>query len=266
MPLETATFINQLDIANPASTDQVAQADEHLRLIKSTLRSTFPNIDGPVTVDQDVLNSIPSILPIGLITIWYGSNLTVPAGWAICDGSTVSRTDGAGTITTPDLTDRVVVGAGSLIANQGVTAGAAIVTGTTGASGSHSHTITGGEHTHTGAVLGTALTEAQMPAHTHRAFSNVVRDVDITSEPDGYLAWSNGNSPGEEEIEMASAGSTAPTLGRVQIVGSGASHNHGLTIDSATHTHAVSSVSDHTHSFATTTIQPCMGLHYIMKV
>lgn len=264
MPLETATFINQLDIANPASTDQLAQADEHLRLIKSTLRSTFPNIDGPVTVDQDAINSIAGLLPIGLITIWYGSNLTVPAGWAICNGQTVTRSDGAGTITTPNLVDRVVIGAGTTAA-QGATAGAATASGTTGASGSHAHTVNGGSHTHTATVLGHSLTEAQIPSHFHRLVANVIRNVDIPNEPDGTLAWANRDS-GNEEIELASAGNVAATLARSSSVGSGTAHNHGITVDSTAHTHDVSTVSDHTHSFTTSTLQPSLGLHYIMKV
>lgn len=51
-------------------------------------------------------------LPIGAITLWHGLAETVPPGWAICDGREVDRSDGAGKVTTPDLRDRVAVGAG----------------------------------------------------------------------------------------------------------------------------------------------------------
>jgi len=43
LPLETATFIPDLVPNNPAHTDGLAQADSHLRLIKSTLKNTFSN-------------------------------------------------------------------------------------------------------------------------------------------------------------------------------------------------------------------------------
>jgi microcystin-dependent protein len=43
MPLETATYIPQLDATNPAHTDQLNQADAHMRLIKSALKATWPN-------------------------------------------------------------------------------------------------------------------------------------------------------------------------------------------------------------------------------
>lgn len=60
MALEVATYINQLNTANPVGSDPLAQADDHLRLLKTTLKNTFPNIDGPMTVTDDVLNALPA--------------------------------------------------------------------------------------------------------------------------------------------------------------------------------------------------------------
>ena len=65
MALENGTYVNSLVPANPASTDGLAQADDHIRLIKSTLQNTFPNLTGAVTATQADLNnttSIPSTL------------------------------------------------------------------------------------------------------------------------------------------------------------------------------------------------------------
>ena len=61
MALETGTFINSLNAANPASTDGLAQADDHMRLIKSTIKSTFPNIDGAMNATEDELNVLDGI-------------------------------------------------------------------------------------------------------------------------------------------------------------------------------------------------------------
>lgn len=61
MALESGTYINSLNASNPASTDGLGQADDHLRLIKSTLKATFPNITGQVTATQNDLNGIGSI-------------------------------------------------------------------------------------------------------------------------------------------------------------------------------------------------------------
>ena len=58
MALETASNISQLNTSNPASTDGLAQADDHIRLIKSTLQNTFANVTGAVTADQGDLNKL----------------------------------------------------------------------------------------------------------------------------------------------------------------------------------------------------------------
>lgn len=57
MSLESATYINQLNVLNPTGTDMVSTADDHIKLIKSTLKNTFPNITGPVNISQAQLNS-----------------------------------------------------------------------------------------------------------------------------------------------------------------------------------------------------------------
>lgn len=41
MPLETATFISDLVTSNPAASDPLSNADDHMRLIKATLKATL---------------------------------------------------------------------------------------------------------------------------------------------------------------------------------------------------------------------------------
>jgi len=64
----------------------------------------------------------------GLICLWSGAIVDIPAGWHLCDG-----TNG-----TPDLRDKFVVGAGSTYA-----------VGASGGSLTHTHTFTSNGHTHT---------------------------------------------------------------------------------------------------------------------
>lgn len=75
-------------------------------------------------------SSVPIMrcVPPGTICMWSGSIVSIPAGWALCNGSNG----------TPDLRDKFVVGAGS-----GYAVGA-----------------TGGEATH-------VLTIDEMPSHSH---------------------------------------------------------------------------------------------------
>lgn len=92
----------------------------------------------PITATGDDLNAVAglasaagaALVPVGAILLWSGSVASVPAGWALCDG-----TNG-----TPNLTDRFIVGAGGAYA-VGDTGGADSVT----------------------------LTADQIPAHTHGA-------------------------------------------------------------------------------------------------
>ena len=57
MPLETGTFISDLVATNPTGTDSKSEGDNHLRLIKSTIKATFPNIAGAVTRTHTQLNN-----------------------------------------------------------------------------------------------------------------------------------------------------------------------------------------------------------------
>ena len=56
MGLETGTYIDSLNTSNPGATDSVAQGDDHIRLLKSTIKNTFPNVTGAMTATHTELN------------------------------------------------------------------------------------------------------------------------------------------------------------------------------------------------------------------
>lgn len=58
MALESGTYVNSLNASNPASTDGLGQADDHLRLIKSTLKNTLPNVSGAITASHTELSTL----------------------------------------------------------------------------------------------------------------------------------------------------------------------------------------------------------------
>lgn len=228
MPLESATFISSLNVANPVSTDSVAQADDHIRLIKSTLKATFPNIDGPVTATQAALNNP---IPSGIIVMWSGA--TAPFGWALCNGANG----------TPDLRNRFVVAAGTTYP-LGTSGG----TTTSSAAGSHTHTeSSAGGHNHTGAVGATALTTGQIPSHTHTTAIKFETDIAGGGTRDG-LVTSAFSSDGTSSYTTSSTGS-------------GETHTHTIATDGS-HSHTIDSVGDHTHSVT----PPYYALAYIMKI
>ncbi len=58
MGLESATYISGLNANNPVNlTDIVGEGDDHIRLVKSCLLNTFPNITGAMTMTHTQLNN-----------------------------------------------------------------------------------------------------------------------------------------------------------------------------------------------------------------
>jgi hypothetical protein len=73
MALESGVYISDLVITNPPGSDPKSQMDDHLRLIKSTVKTTFPNIAGAMTMTHTELNTVTSR---GLIAgqTWTGTH------------------------------------------------------------------------------------------------------------------------------------------------------------------------------------------------
>lgn len=95
------------------------------------------NSTGPISFYGNAL------VPIGCIMLFYNSN--IPAGWALCNGQQVSRTDGGGLITTPDLVSRFVYGgSGADWTGRGSTTKTLAV----GNLPAHNHGVTDGQHNH----------------------------------------------------------------------------------------------------------------------
>lgn len=62
MGLEAASFINDLVIANPPGTDGKSQGDDHLRLLKTVLKNTFPGSTAGMTFDLSTLTDNAMVL------------------------------------------------------------------------------------------------------------------------------------------------------------------------------------------------------------
>ena len=58
MALESTTYIDGLVATNPTGTDPRSQGDDHIRLVKSAVAATFPNIAGAMTATHTELNKI----------------------------------------------------------------------------------------------------------------------------------------------------------------------------------------------------------------
>ena len=119
-------------------------------------------------------------IPIGGIIMWYGTIANIPASWALCDGN--SHSTAIGTIVTPDLRSRFIVGAGTDTQNVwgfDVTTGAQTFTDGQTSVGVGS---TGGEVAH-------QLTVAELASHTH------TQNGDYSSTGGGTNAGGGSNNP-----------------------------------------------------------------------
>ena len=61
MTIESATVISDLNSALPAATDDVAEGDDHIRLLKSTVKATFVAVTGVVTPTHTELNYVDGV-------------------------------------------------------------------------------------------------------------------------------------------------------------------------------------------------------------
>lgn len=68
MALESATYVSQLVSTNPSGSDSISQGDDHLKLIKSVMKSSFPDVD-QAAATVIVKATAPTTLVKG--TIWY---------------------------------------------------------------------------------------------------------------------------------------------------------------------------------------------------
>lgn len=241
MGLEAGQYISDLVSDWPTSFDKRREGDDHLRLIKTVLKNTFPNLNGPVTSTPAQLNNMPAntqaiitelkkhIVPARTVVMFSGTEAQVPVGWYLCNGQTVA---GFGVV--PDLRGKFVLGASSGYPLNSVGGATAVQSG---AAGAHVHT-----------VQGTALTTSQMPQHSHRLWTQSEGGFGDTEPLAGATAALAGNTDGTKAYRATNGGNVQ----LAEETGSGQPHTHGLD-----------SSGQHDHSVAT--MPPYYVLAYIIK-
>jgi len=222
-----------------------------LRLTAGAITDELARIDTEIGgfSDQvaDAVAAAQQVIMVGGIIMFTGTD--PGAGWALCDGSTVARSDGTGVIATPDLRGRFIVGAGGAYA-VGNTGGADTVALSAAQLPSHSHT-------------GSGTTSGFSNDHSH-GFSGSTSGVgDHAHSYFGLQSVGSGNIT-DSSIESSTASGTFST-------GGAGAHSHTFSGStggaSASHTH--------TYSFTTSAVgsgsahenrPPYYALAFIMKV
>jgi hypothetical protein len=88
MSVETATYLSQLDITKPTATDPKSEGDDHIRLLKSTNKNTFPNFTAaPLLATQAQLDKL--VTSVALNPSTPANAIFVDATGNVMIGSTV---------------------------------------------------------------------------------------------------------------------------------------------------------------------------------
>ena len=77
MALESATYISGLVTTNPTGSDSISQGDDHIRLIKTVLKNSLPNVTTATTPLVSVTHAIQSS------TSTFRSDTYIDTGWSI---------------------------------------------------------------------------------------------------------------------------------------------------------------------------------------
>lgn len=203
----------------------------------------------------------------GVIVMWAGDGLQVPAGWLLCNGEPVSRTgttaalwaavgatygagNGSSTFNLPDLRSciPVGVGAGSRLGAKG---GTNSVTLTASNLPSHTHggsVTAAGDHTHPNNLTNST------GGHTHQAAAAEGRNG-------GYAAWNIYWSGTGGQLWWEDGG----LIGTSQSAGSH-THTFGNSDTQGAHKHAITTGQGPGTSQALDVTNPYLSLHFIIKV
>lgn len=180
----------------------------------------------PILTDANVEEITDAAFVVGQVIMWFGTIPNIPDGWALCNGANG----------TPDLRDRFVVGAGTTY-NLGSTGGSA--SGVTSSSGAHTHTATSGAH---------ALTEEELPEHSHR----ILYQPNSNYSASGSAQFRTMQVTNNVQYQTNNETTAQPVI---EATGGGAAHTHpgGSTDSQGSHTHSVD-------------LPPYFGLYFIMFV
>ncbi|QDP52900.1 MAG: putative baseplate wedge protein [Prokaryotic dsDNA virus sp.] len=117
MALETSTYINGLVATNPTASDPVSEGDDHIRLLKSTIKATFPNVTGATTATHTEMSLLTTATDANT-----ASQLVKRDSSGNFSAGTITATTLAGTLSTAAQTNVTSVGAldgGSITSNFG---------------------------------------------------------------------------------------------------------------------------------------------------
>ena len=251
MSLESSTYIDGLDVLNPTSSDPVSQGDDHIKLLKSTIKTTFPNVTGAVTTTHTELNFLNDATNLAT-----NNALVKRSSIGAASFSTVSATTLTGAVSTalqPNITGVGALDSGSISSGFGVinNGNSAIqTTGTVSGSTVSGSTVTCTNLGHSSDSDLVAFTNGAMSVTGNLVVNNIdfsILNTALTSgdKTDTRIAniLDNVYPVGSVYMSLTQSASPASLFGGVwSAIGAGRvlmGHGEGTDINGVTHTAAV---------------------------
>ena len=225
MGLETGTYISDLNSSNPVAGDPVNEGDDHLRLIKATVKASFPSVTGAVTATHTELNLIDGVTAtttelnyLDVTTLGTAQASKAVTTDASNDSTGMRNLTVSGTVTIGSNTAttlQAVYPVGSIYINAAVTTNPATLLGFgTWAAFGTGRVIVGYDASdsdfdalqETGGVKTHTLTTSEIPSHTH----NIVTYTE-TGSPDGNVGGDSSASVEGSQNTAATGGGAAHT-------------------------------------------------------
>ena len=230
MGLESGTYIDSLVATNPLGSDNRSQGDDHIRLVKSTVRASFPDVDEAVVTIHNG-TSAPSTPQTG--TVWRDTTNSL---WKFYNGSTwITLAISFNTSNSVDI-------------NAGTIDGATINAGTIGVTtpvtdlrvdnikvdgGTISSTNTNGDLTITPNGTGDIILDGQKWPQADGSNTNY-----LTTNGSGQTAWTTNTVPTSEAnaATSATASATSATASATSATASATSATASQTAQTAAET------------------------------
>jgi hypothetical protein len=235
MPLETATYLSQLNAGDPAEGDDAGQGADHLRLIKSCLLATFPNwTAAALQSTQAAIDAVVSALysrtgfgavPVGSLHSFpadpgttvaaRGGTATGTEQYILLDGSTYASSKFPALAASPHVT---VSGSNFTVPNlmdtgrflRASTSSVTPGTKQSNQNAAHTHDVTDNGHTHGVTDHGHAH-GVNDPGHAHSVTPSLSQFVFNASPGSidsvaGYIGGPGSTNPAVTSISIATAG------------------------------------------------------------
>lgn len=288
MALETGTYISDLNSSNPVATDGLSQADDHIRLVKSTIKATLPNLTGAVTGTQAELNILDGAtvttaelnkldgLTASTTELNKVDGLTAStAELNKLDGVTattaeINHVDGVTSAIQTQINSKqpTITGAATTIDDTNLTANRALISNGSGKVAVSSVTSTElakldgytGNTADLNILSGAAaagVTGTEL-GYLDGVTSSIQTQINnISSVPSGVIMmWSGSNSSIPSGFVLCNGSNGTPDLRDRFVVGSGSFYNTGATGGDNSVTLSISQIPSHNHSASSSVTDP----------